>query len=541
MYNLILVDDEEEVRKGIINKIHWQEVGFKIIGEAANGIEALEIAEKTVPDVIITDIKMPFMDGISLIYNIKESFKNVKIVILTGFDEFEYAQKAVKLSVDEYILKPISSKEFIEVLSKIKLKLDEEISRKRDFEALMEHYEQSIPVLRERFLSSLIVNKLRKDEIIEKSRIYKVDLNAEGYIVSVLDIDFKDDSQQNKTIGLYNIEDSELVRFAVLNIAEEILNNYKSNLLFRHNNYIVIIFLADNFAKDNFIRNSLSILEELKQSIEKYIKCNYAIGVGTYVEDILNLGVSYKSSTAALDYRIMLGSNRIICINDIEPQFNNKIAFDEEKEHMLASSLKVGTKDELEKTIDCFFYEIISAKASFREYNIYLIEMLTTILKTARDLGIDIDRLLGVNFNPFTQIFEFYDLSSVKHWIKDIAQKVKSCILKERQNSCKNIVEKALGYAAANYSDSQLTVDKLCRNLHVSPNYFSSIFKKETKQTFVNYLTNIRLEKAKELLKSTNLKAFEIAARVGYSEGNYFSYCFKRNTGLSPSEYRNKK
>lgn len=537
MYKLIFADDEEEVRKGILEKIPWKELGFEVIGEAANGIEALEIAEKIVPDIVITDIKMPFMDGIKLCEKIKKRFRTAKVVILTGFDEFEYAQKAIKLSVDEYVLKPISSMELIEILSKMKIKLDEEAIQKKDFETLRDNYKKSLPILKEKFLDSLILNKLSKEDIVLKANAYDIDINFNSFIVSVINMDIKNILSENDSE--HSINEKELINFAALNISEEILDKEEKHIMFTNSSYIIIIFCFNDTNKTKYIKKYLYILEQIKNSIEKYIKAIASIGVGMIVSDITNIRLSYEGAVSALDYRFIFGNNKPIYIEDVEPQCTNKLTFDEQKERSLLSALKIGNSHEIESIIHNLFIEISNAKASFKEYNIYLLEMLTAILKAARDLNIDMDKIFGNNYNPFVEIYKFNNLQDVENWVFSISQAIKDSILVERQDSCKMLVEKSTEYINENYGDSELTIDKLCRHLHISPNYFSTIFKKETKQTFVNYLTNIRLEKAKELLKTTSLKTFEIARKVGYSEPNYFSYSFKKNLSISPSEYRN--
>ena len=148
LYRIILVDDEEEVRKSIIKKINWQAAGFKVVGDAENGQEALEKIELLEPDVVLTDIKMPYMDGMELSNRVKAQFPATKILLFTGFDEFEYAKEAIHLEVGEYILKPMNSAELTNVFAQLKVKLDQEISEKRNVEILQKYYIESLPLLR---------------------------------------------------------------------------------------------------------------------------------------------------------------------------------------------------------------------------------------------------------------------------------------------------------------------------------------------------------------------------------------------------------
>lgn len=541
MYKLILVDDEEEVRKGILKKIEWEKYGFTIVGEAENGREALEIAEKTMPDLVITDIKMPFMDGINLSKALREKFPTTKIVIITGFDEFEYAQKAIKLNVTEYMLKPISSVEVGEMLTKIKQQIDKETEQKKDISLLMEYYRQSFPILKEKFLSSLITSKIDEKEIHDNFIKYSINLNGNIFVISVISVDSNNSSDKlkNKNEAISEYDEKELLRFAALNITNEIVDKYEGNTTFFHNNNIVIISSFHEDIRDNIIEKLSKILEEIRQSVQKYLKITVTIGVGTTNTDISQINSSYENALSALDYRLVMGNNRIILLSDIEPQCEEPVIFDELKEHALISAMKVGAEEEIEKTIIKIFEDISEVKTSFKDYQIYLMEILTAILKVAKSSNVDMENVFGKNFNIFIELYKFNDLISVKQWITDICIKVMKHIVTERQDTCTMLVNKAKEYIKENYNDCDMTINKVCNYLHLSPTYFSFIFKKETKATFINYLTKFRMDIAKELLKTTNMKTFEIAERIGYSEANYFSYCFKKNFGVSPSEFRN--
>jgi two-component system response regulator YesN len=533
-YKLILVDDEEEVRQGVLRKIKWDECGFQVIGEAENGKEALEIAEKDMPDVILTDIKMPFMDGLELAKLMREKYPTTKIIVLTGFDEFEYAHKAIKLNVTEYVLKPISAAELTEVLVKVKKEIDEEMAEKEDFNALREHYRKSIPILKEKFLASLITSTIEKEEIEERALSYGINLHGMGFVTSVIDID---NSVYSSDDELY--EEKELSKFAVLNIVDEILEKHNLGIAFLHNEQIVFVTVCKESQREIIINSTLSILEEVRQTVNKFLKLTVTIGVGNVCNDIIYINRSYENAVTALDYRIFMGSNRVIWIEDIEPKSFEKIVFDEVKEHNLSSAIKLGTEEEIEVVLDNIFKELTDIKVAFKDYHIYLMEMLTTILKAARSSGVDIDKLVGVNVNIFEEFYSLKDLQQFRNWFKKISIQVMTHIVKDRNDTSTLLVEKAKKFVEDNYSEVDITINKVCEYLHISATYFSFIFKRETKTTFINYLTQIRMDTAKELLRVTSLKSFEIAEKVGYSEPNYFSYSFKKRFGVSPSEYRN--
>jgi len=542
-YKLLIVDDEIEVRKGIINKVYWDKLGFEIVGEGENGKEALELFEKTMPDVLLTDIKMPFMDGLQLTQAVKEKYPTTKVIVMTSFDEFEYAHKAIKLNVSEYILRPVGSAELSEILTKVKKQIDDEIAEKEDVEALREYYRKSIPVLKDKFLTSLITSTMEREDIENGLRSYGINLKGNNYVVSIVSIGDikhfknKDEDLNNKGSDFY--EQKALFKFALLNIVDEITDKNNLGTAFLNGENVVILTACNEGRREDVSNRILKSLEELRLAIEKFLKFTVTIGVGNIFSDVIYISLSYENALAALNYKIFMGENRIIWIEDIEPGSVSKVVFDENKERALANCLKVGTQEEMVETIDKLFEDVITFKASNKDYQIYIMEILTTILKAARDSTIDIDDIFGMNHNLLVGLYSLKSVEDAQSFFKDICMKIMSNIVKDRQDTYKELVHKAKEYVKENYKSSEININGICNYLHISSAYFSFIFKKETKTTFINYVTQVRMEAAKELLRTSNLKSFEIAEKVGYSEPNYFSYSFKKKFGLSPSEYRN--
>lgn len=532
MYKLILVDDEEEVRKGMLKKIKWEEHGFLVVGEAENGREALEIAEKVQPDVVVTDIKMPFMDGIVLSEELRKEYPSISILILTGFDEFAYAQKAIKLNVFEYVLKPVSSIEFIEVLSKLKGYLDEEKAKRMDLIQLREHYQKSLPVIQEKLLTTLLTKRVDNKKVFEIGR--NVQLQGELFNVSVICIEKSASSCEESEFNLP--EDWELLKYAVYNIVEETMNKHQLGKIIMNNDSIAIISCYNTENLGEFKNRIHTYLEEVIHFVYKYLKQPLSIGLGRVCEALSEIHKSYIEALNALDYRAILGKNKIIDINDVEPIYNERLELDQQIEHLIYKTIKVGTIKEMEELIDSLFVCIIKMKISTQDYQIYLVQILTTILKVAKDFQIEVEDITAKN--PFAQLYGFKELYEIKEWLMNICTIIIESISVKRNDTCKSLIYEATEYVKNNYTNSELTIEQVCKHIHLTPNYFSTIFKKEMKISFVNYLTNVRMEIAKQMLKTTNLKVAEIAEKVGYSEPNYFSYCFKKAMSKSPSEFR---
>lgn len=549
MYKLILADDEEDVREGLLSLIDWGSLGYAVMETAENGREAAELVEKHTPDVVVTDIQMPFMSGLQLSEWIREQYPATKIIILTGYEEFEYAQKAVRLGIDEYVLKPFSAGELAEILQKVKLQLDEEMAEKENVQLLTEHYRKNLPILQSLFLSSLVSRRLQEAEIREKCEHYDLNLSGDRYLVSAIRIDSaavrrepggtgEFENGRSSSVSLKDTNDTQLQLFAVFNIAEEIVRLHPGDRAFIHHDEVVILSLAEPNLKDQLAERTLQLLEEIRFSVERFLKLTVTIGAGSEVEHLSELASSYEEAVKALDYRVILGGNKVIWIEDVETRQTVPLSMDELKEKELVRCLKVGSDQELTSLLEELFSALADSKASYQDFQVYLLEMLTGVIKVAKDVHVDLDKLFGEGAGFLGEFVKFSHADEAKAWFLDVCMKLKHSIATDRQSSYNKLVDEAKEYILAHYGDHEISIAKVCQHLHISTGYFSNIFKKETKTTFVNYLMGVRMDAAQDLLATTDLKAFEIAERVGFADPNYFSFCFRKKFGISPKEYR---
>lgn len=533
-YRVMLVDDEEEVRQAIIKKLDWETLGFEVVGAADNGEDALELVERLRPDVVMTDIKMPFMDGLTLSKKLKQISRDIKIIVFSGFDEFEYAKEAIKLEVEEYILKPINAIELKAVFLRIKEKLDQEINRKRDMEQLRKYYLESLPVMKEQLIIGLLEGRLSKRKAAELIKSYEINMDFPYYMTGIVRTDLsggkvKKDEELGTPAGLLTLSLKQIVDENLNSCCEYISCIYLEAV-------VVIALLAKQSQSKEFIHS----MDQICKSSNRILEMNTGAGIGNLCSSLMELSLSYQGAKNAMDYRILFEPNQAIYIQDVEAQVNDKNIWESRYTESILREIKLGEVEDLVKAIQDLIQYIKKSNISFQLYQISLMEMVTEIYKLGRVYQLDMDQIFGKDFNINTVIDQFESLEALRLWIMEVCLKVRSNIRRERIDSAKLLIEKAVAYIGEHFCDSDISVDTLCSVLNVSATYFSTLFKRETGMTFINYLTKVRLDKALQLLNTTEEKTYNISEMVGYTEPNYFSYVFKKQYGVSPSNYRKK-
>lgn len=535
LYSIILVDDEEEVRKSIIKQIDWESAGFQVVGDAENGEDALEKIEVLEPDVVLTDIRMPYMDGLTLAEKIRQRYPSTKVVIFSGYDDFEYAQKAIKLNVTEYILKPVNVEELTSILKRIKSNLDEEIEEKRNVSRLRENYRKSLPIIREQFFNDMVHRRLADDLIESKLREYDIPITgARKWIIAAIDVE-KSDDRSKKTLSLH--EEEELIPISVMQIVREKLKSYCRFSLFQSTaeaGMVVIAALDD----DNTTTGLIDVLGDICKETKRILEVPVTIGIGHSVTGLSKIAGSYQSAVEALGYKAVVGSGITIYINDMEPVGSGKLEFDNSDESDFISAVKFGPDEKIEAVMVRISGKLESARVHYRQQQVYVFGVLNTVIQMIQQYDLNLEEILGGELEYLSVIDKLQKREEFGEWLLKTARKMNQVINQERDMTTRQVIQQARQYIMDNYQNPDLSVEMICRHLHMSPAYFSTMFKKETGQAYIAYLTEIRLNKAVELLNKTDDKTYVIASKVGYQEQNYFSYVFKKKFGVSPTKFR---
>ena len=530
-YQVMLVDDEEDVIQVIIRKINWEALGYEVMGYAHNGLEALELCEERQPDVVMTDIKMPYMDGLALSRKLKEQYPAVKIIIFSGFDEFEYAKEAIRLEAEEYILKPIDADELSQVFRRIHESLDKEFDEKQNINMLKNYYLESLPILQENFYSSLIEGRIPEQSLQKEMLDYQVELTGPYYAVLVLH-----NSLSLAPEGINPL----LLTVSIRKVAEERMQEEWRAKFFSYLGNIVCIV---QLAAPSEVKRLTDACETLCRLVRHLTNATVTIGVGGVVSVLSALHQSYSGARDAVSYRVIYGRGKAINIAEIAPERHEEgekhslqSLYNDDALHELFKAVRIDSREKLDAAVEAYLREHTPENPSIQAYHFFVMELVTEIHKFLLANQIDPERIF-----PQEDIYRRVQqmaLSEMGGWLKETLEKLQDIIQETRNDSTRSFVSRALDYVRDHYEDKELSIESICDYLNVSAAYFSTVFKRETGKTFINYLTDFRMEKAVRMLLEKNEKTYVIAQAVGYSDPNYFSYAFKKKYGMSPSKYR---
>lgn len=536
MIKVFIVEDESLIREAIIRMVPWKEYGFEVVGEAQDGEVALPMIREKKPDLLITDIKIPFMDGLVLSKRVKKELPATKIIIVSGYDDFHYAQQAINIGVEQYLLKPVTRNVFIEVLQGIRDKLELEGQQKVYYEQFQREIQEYEKNSRRDFFEKLVSGMCGLEELYEQAEKLSLDIAASEYNILLFTIessrgDLVPDKEYSKSIA--NIQEK----------IEHLFLEHTDWMLFRYqqfgyavlvkgemgqapvNTECCITALQDIFRQEAklqgwFIASGRSV-ERLSQLKESYHEAMKLFGNRFGAESqIMRYGESQKMQEDTLNLRELN-------LNAVNPD-------------ILRNFLSDALVDEVgpftHNYVQMFGKKALQSQM-FRQY--VLLNVHINVIAFAISLGYDKeemeDSLAMVCSSQADSMEESVDvIYKTLKWGIELRDK-------NVQKKYHSIIKTAIAFIQEHYADENLNLNKVACAANVSANHFSALFSQEMEQTFIEYLTGVRMKKAKELLRCSDMRSGEIATQVGYKDSHYFSYLFKKTQGCTPSEFRNGK
>jgi YesN/AraC family two-component response regulator len=530
MYKILIADDEKWIRKGIVAKINYHKFQFLQISEAADGEQAMDLIQKERPHIVITDIRMPYVDGIELIKRVKEEQIEVKFIIISGYAEFAYAEQAINMGVSGYILKPIRDKNFVEIMQKVINDLDSRNNIK-----MIENRKEILERDNENFALEQKINQLlhtAKKETIKEDNIDNRELGIitenMNYILAIINID-----ASNYYQSTFQYDDLELVKFSIKNILNEINKRCTIMIFSNHKDRNQMFILFMDFEKNDVKIESNRFIMETYNKINGYLDISITIGVSDIQTRISN--ELYRHAKEAFDERLIHGNNNIYRFSSLNR--NLDFTFPHSKIKLLQKCIERHDV----KNIKIILNDIFSIENFKRAYAMHVrfvwLEVINMLIKIGGKLDFNSAEALELALVS-EEIFEKFDhidglINYLYTTIIDVFK-----IGNYGEINSKDIITKAIQYIEQHY-DEDLTVKKLAYKFAINPNYFSTLFKKEIGKTIIEYITDIRIQHACDLLRETEVSAAQIAQSIGYQDPQYFYRVFKKKVGKTPLEYRN--
>ena len=533
---VFLVEDEMVIRRGIKNSIDWEKEGYIFCGEASDGELAYPMIIKEKPDILITDIRMPFMDGLELCKLVKKELPNIKILILSAHDEFDYATEAIRLGATEYLLKPISSGKLLEALNGVSESIRREKEDKDLVRKYMEEMRENTEHEKQKFFEQMIAGNLSMADALETGKKYEMNLSAGMYNLLLFRF----------TLGEENRKSGELLgeaEYAIEKLTERLEYVFEFQ---RGVEGWAFLLMADNEEQmSERVKELSKVLEEI---MKNYSTIAYFGGIGQPVARLRELEESFREAERALAARFTMELNRIISVEDIRMAQNVDTLDDieitsfgeiEKTRTMLEKFLNNGAEDEIDEFVDVYINEL-------PEENLKSVLMRQYIIMDAYIVMMSFcEKIEGIEGEMQAQSEELKNsmktiqtLEEIKNYIRMLLKKiigVRDTISGRRYS---DIIEIAKDQIRKTYMSDEISLNTIAAEVGMSPSYFSSIFSKEMGKTFVEYLTEIRMDRAKELLMCSSMKTSEIGYEVGYKDPHYFSYIFKKTQNCTPKEFR---
>lgn len=543
MVKVYLVEDEIIIRQSIKNSIDWEKEGYEFVGDASDGELALPVILKEKPDILITDIRMPFMDGLELSRMVKAELPDIKIVILSGYDDFEYAKQAIKIGVAEYLLKPVSSAVLLEHLSEIAEKVRDEredLALKKVYYQEMQENEELIKM---KFLGELISGKLSLADAMEKGKRFHMNLSGPFYRIIL----FKFIQEDRVKAG----QSEDLAR------AYAAVGNYVDGLkdAFRFQRGVEGWAFLLTSVEEDMEAQTERFIEGLKEVIAPFEALTWFGGIGSEAARLRELRYSFREADKAFAGRFVQEPNQIISVEQLNyEQLDNEFdanIFGEinQFDQIITRFLSSGSLEEVESFVGALFTEISEdhfRSLMIRQYiimNIYA-TVLTFCKKLRKDAGVDGEaagQMESLRENEeilkraVSTAESVDDIKAYIGTLLDHAIELRNTVSGRRYS---DIIQTAKKRIEQDYMSEDISLNSVAAEVCMSPSYFSSVFSKEMGKTFIEYLTEVRMEKAKQYLACSSMKTSEISYEVGYKDPHYFSYIFKKTQGCTPKEYR---
>lgn len=531
-YTMVVIDDIRAVVNGISRDVDWVQHDIRVGGTAFNGEDGMELIRRTTPDIIVTDIRMPKFSGIEMISEVLALIPHSKVIFISGYSEFDDVQKTLRMGAFDYILKPFTPKQLVDIVLKAKHVLEEDRrnhNRERD---MRQQLRESMPLLRQEYLKLLMHCRSTQEHAMERWEFLQIDMDQAPLAVMLFEID-----QFARGAMHVQVNEMELLRFAVHNIIEETIRTYATGIVFRDsiNRLAAIVNPCQTI-------DMLSLGELCRVHVSKYAQCTVSAGIGVTIEKLEELPVAYRQAMEALTYTFYTGGNSVFAFDHMETNASMELfQLSAEREKELVYAIRTGQYPKAKAVLDEMIRgwdTRLQAQGPLPSPNIIrtlYVDLSAVIHKSVPELG----KL--ENRQALEEAMRILTSPDSEHrQLRAALEEVCSISCDSVQNHFHTdgqaVIHSSIRYIRE-HLHLNLMVSDYANQVHLSASYYANLFKKITGMSVMQFVTQERIDQAKLLLYAGK-PIGEIARMLGYEDRSYFSDVFKRHTGMTPTEFR---
>lgn len=525
MYRIMIIDDDRSIREHLKEIIPWESLDLKLAAEASEGEEAMAAFMQEEPHIVITDINIPLIDGMELARRFLEKEGDTQIILITGYGSLDYAREAIKAGTVDFLLKPLETEELIYALEKAIGNIERKTEEMAKLKGMEEILRENLPLLQERYILELLEGaEETEEEIILHLKKLNFEIRGNFFQLGVLVPDF----------GKMKVTDKEVFQFALQNMISEMGGEYGAQCRVFWKSFSEGIVFVQLRERDAQIAEKM--LMRVRDKLQTYSRYDFQVGIGSIVEGLKELGRSGQGALQALDYSSIYGRNHVTAIDNIlvlEEQ--EPIRLEKEAAEVVRFANTAGMTDFRRAVGNYMNRLMIAAKGSFSCIQKECIKLLSEILTALPEIRWDMESCFEED--PYLTLLRCREPLEIQALLLEVCGRMQEYRDRQSRKKGKRVIEKARQYIREHYREEHLNLSAVSQAIGLSTVYFCSLFKEETGVTFVEYLNSVRVEQAKALLKEGNMKIYQIALEVGYSNPPYFYEVFKKLTGKRPREY----
>ncbi len=524
MYQIFVVEDELLIRQSIRNVIEKMQGPYVLCGEASDGEMALAMMQDLMPDILLTDIRMPFLDGFGLIQNARVMMPWLKIVIISGFGDFESAQKAISLGVDQYLLKPVRQADLVRVIEDMADRIEKSKAERSELPEGLDE-DEVYRVLRQHFMKQLLYDGSDTAKMVERMQRLKLDILRKHYLVAVCSFESPHTNHQ-----------------LLENTVQKVLGEARNIKCYFNNSDQMTLLAYDNDAQtlNEELYQFINILRHELQDVCPVV----TTVISNDVERLAEVSDAYRTASGLLKIVSSIAAGQVINVNDTAQLATNVMNYNTLFGEDFRKKLQYADPDDVPALLDGVMVSPAGEQLNSRLYRYSaLITLVGICIQMIGRSEPDTDKKdIAARLSSR---FDILSAAGSKSSFRETAQGLLEQALNVRREDpgemkYRHVISQAEKYVRENFCDPNISLISVANHVAMSAAYFSTVFSQTMGTSFISYLTAMRIDRAKELLTGTSMKLSDIALEIGYNEPNYFSHVFRKTTGMTPKEYRNR-